>query len=192
MIKKFIIVIVCVVAVVCVLGLTDNLHYNGFKKAVESIDCDSYIASDDVQIFSALIWCVQHFDGEPIGSVVNENSIQFFATVEDDSFLGYTTESSPVYYLSDGGMNRMKISLSPMLNTAAFLWDPDLDGRDTVNGGIDGVLYVLRYIAFAITSNYALLSATVILTFDSTLVAFEVIIAVLYLLGFVPEQALNI
>lgn len=178
--KKFIIFSVCLVTICAVLGLSDNLNYNGFKKAIENIKANADIIVDDFQSLSLVGEITSNIgDVYVVNRAKNGNnyvlSIGYYATDEPEvKIFNFATEKvRDKYYsmlkpIADDFENRRS-------DTIKSFFIPGVSSERQIVGVME-ILWTLRVIA---TSLFMLISVL----FDFVGILFAVFESGFYLIG---------
>lgn len=189
MVKKFVIVIVCLVAVCSVLNLPDRLTYDGIKYAIESVQESSDTIKEDllyVEIFSFVLdnfnpvaetqLSVEDIDGE--WNIVYTKQVLYDDPVPE----GYPRSNLTVKYFPIGTGNDAYAFAQDIVGTAKPLtW-----GVGNANGVFADVLAGVNTVAYFLGCVVSIVLFLCAILFDIVGVAWSVVRSAFYLVGLSP------
>lgn len=178
MLKKLLIVVICLVTVCAVLGLNDRLTYEGLEKAVQIVEGEADDITRDIDAFRLLLGIVE-----------------VYAPDRDQSELGWTTNEAgseykyTVYIGEDGFQVDTSQSLWKVLETNVDVTSPEFQrvwdiARRFTHKPIDDGFTLVAIVHLSFNYLGAFLSSLAFVVGDFIGVAFSVVEAAFYLLGF--------
>ena len=178
MLKKLLIVIICVVTVCAVFGLKDNLDYDGFVYASTIVEGEASDITRDIDAFRLIVGMTEAYypdeDQSALGWTLNE----------EGSAYKYT-----IWFGAEGFQDDPETYARKILETNVDVTSPeyqriwDLAKRFTHPPASDG-LEIVNIVTYAWNGLSAVISSLAYVVGDFIGVAFSVIEAVFYLLGF--------
>lgn len=174
MLKKFLIVCMCIMAVIAVFGLNDRMNYEGFQTAIEFIQGDSSLILSDITSIEVLAFCIENFDSQAritIDAVeqVDGSSwgIQYSLHRDDDT---------DIYRFWYGLSEESAVKLSKLLQPLTW-------GFGSYTGLFTDVIGALNAVVFFLGSLVTIILVLIAILFDTVSSVFSVIHAFLYLIG---------
>lgn len=164
--KKFVIFNVCLVTICIVLGLSDNLNYNGFKVAAENIQGSIDVIIDDISSISVFKDFADNRDNIA-GVIQNEKVITvWYFDHTSKSYQFATQKTSDNYY-----------RLLHDINNKRFVEDASLIPE------VEKLYLFLESISYYIKLIFIFISFIITTIFDTFGIVFSVIQSGLYLIG---------
>lgn len=181
MVKKFVVVVICLVTIVGVFGLNDRLNYEGLQTAVESVSASASDMVDDLEYIQALSGIVQNFDPSAdyvVGGVKQgDGSIMVVIDIQrtgDDGFV--ETTSLSYTFRNEQDALRLIDTLKPLTWGQGSTIDDPFAPDDSTS--------LLKSIGLVLTVLMVVVLLIVNLLFDSVAVAMSLVDACFYLIGF--------
>lgn len=115
MLKKFYIVVICVVTIVAVFGLNDRLDYDGLTTAVNSISASALDMADDLEYLEALAGIVQNFDpaADYVVGGVQQPDNTYIVVIDIIRADPCRSQRLPLIFATNTTLNALLIPLGP-------------------------------------------------------------------------------
>lgn len=158
--KKYIIIVVCIVTICTVLGTNDRLDYQGVKMAVENVRGNAGIVVDDITSVGVIGWITQNYlPGSEL--IVTSNGRTLFMRVGESSTMFNFTSRAQAKKVFD--------YLKPLTRIQSF--------------GDDNISKALTTIVFWISMPFTIILYVFTVLFDSVMVLWGLLESFFYLLG---------
>lgn len=192
MIKKYIAVCMCVLAVCAVLGLNARLEYDDIQTAFDSVDSSANVLWDDVSKVQMIAFVVENFAPNDIFEVhyspwlVNgEQMYRVFITrrtFDEANSNWFVSARLEVDYYSEDEAKATTNMLKPLTWTTTTY--TNILPNNGILGAWDNVITAVGVVVFILGLIVSILALLVWIVFDAVGIAWSIVMMGLYILGF--------